>query len=239
MTDTRIPLAIDFDSTAWPFLNALGAVPETPTHADGSQVDQTNCFHWDVLPELFGATRANDPDFFDKDGIDRMLAAMDAARSAESLRRHGLFDGFAEAIRALQTDGYRPLILSDISETSAAAVEAYLAECGIEIELVRCKGRDKAQWCLDNGSPLLVDDSPETIADAAAKGLPLLTFPWPFNQEALAAAKENSTVVEPAGSWQPMLAAIREQLDWIETCTSLGELTDRCMHNGLDFTATV
>ena len=206
------PLAIDFDSTVWPFLDAFGAVPETPLLPDGNVVGQMSCGYWEILPELFGATRADNPDFFDKDGLNRMLATMDKARSLESLRRLGLFDGFTEALAALRADGYEPVILSDVSETSGASVRAYLAELGLDIEVVCCSGKDKAQWCLDNGSPLLVDDAPVTILDAAAKGVPLLTFAYPYNETASAETAANTTIVGPAEDWSAMLRAIRAQL---------------------------
>jgi hypothetical protein len=213
-----IPLAIDFDGTAWPFLDAFGSVPETPCHADGARVDHTNCLYWDVLPELFGATRPGEPDFFDKDALGRMLAAMDVARSLPNLRLFGLFADFAAAIAALRADGYAPVILSDVSETSGAAVRGYLDELGLDLEVVRCSGKDKAQWCLDNGSPLLVDDAPLTIADAAAKGVPLLSFPYLYNAELL--SETGATVVPDAGNWQQMLAAIRAELADQQLCIS-------------------
>jgi hypothetical protein len=203
-------LAIDFDSTAWPFITALGKVAGCPRFPNGSQLDYSTLESWRTIDELFGVLRADEPDFFDKEALGQMLEMMDQARTPEMLREVGLYEGFVEAMCALQADGYTPLVLTDTSEVSAAAIRDYLAELGLDLQVVRCSGKEKAQWCIDNGAPLLVDDAPHTITDAHAKDVALLTFPYAFNTDAL--SDSDATVIDQPGDWTAMLEAIRFQL---------------------------
>jgi hypothetical protein len=171
------------------------------------------------------------------------------------LRRVGLYPGFVEAIRELQADGAQPLILTDISEQAAIWIRDYLAELGLgDIELVRCLGKEKAQWCVDHNVSVLIDDAPHTLADAVERGIATASFPYQYNADALAAHPVESA---PAGDWPAMLASVRATLagqaaaaelaDAVaaskpsrrEHCSGSGSLVRGIFHLGTKATCTV
>jgi hypothetical protein len=182
-------LAIDFDSTAWPLLTAMGSHPETPL-LNGEPIGPHNTPHWDTPLEMYGGD------------VQAMLAGMDKCRTLEMFRQVGMFPGFVEAVRELQQRGYRPTILTDNSELACSNIAAYLRELGLEIEVVRKSAKEKVAWCIEQGSPVLVDDSPTAIETAAGQ-VQLLTFPYLYNA---AAVKAHGAIV--CGDWDEMLEKI-------------------------------
>ena len=195
------PIAIDFDSTAWPFLHAFG--PLAPRLPDGRIIRYDICPTYHTVADLFLVDGEFD--------LALMLDTFTQAHNPQALREVGLYDGFAEAASTLRDEGQEIVILTDISEQSADWIRAYFVELSLDwLPVIRCFGHDKVQWCLDNDAVLLIDDAPQAILDAAAAGVPVLSFRFAYNRQALAESDAFS-VFEP-GNWQGMLAAIRRKL---------------------------
>lgn len=189
-------VAIDFDSTAWPLLTAMGAHPETPL-LNGEPIGPHNVPHWDTPLEMYGGD------------VHAMLAGMDKCRTLEMFREIGMYPGFVEAVQELQRRGFRPVILTDNSEQACVNIAAYLRELGLEIQVIRKSAKEKVAWCLEHGSPVLVDDSPMAIETAAGQ-VKLLTFPYRYNADAI---KRHGAIEVSAYDWNEMLEKILEICD--------------------------
>ena len=198
MTPAAAPkVAIDYDSTAWPFVDALG--PDVPRMPDGEVLGFHNCPTWDTVTNLWMT-----PDGHDSDA---MHAAYEYAHRLENMRRVGFYPGFVDAVRSLRADGFEPLILTDVSEQALAWIKEFLGEHGLgDLDVVRCSAQGKAQWCLDNGAAVLVDDAPHTQTDAVEKGVAVMSFPYLHNADAIAA---HGIETAPPGDWAAMLGNVR------------------------------
>jgi len=175
MTNSLLPteIGIDFDGVAWPLVEAVGSLPDCPSIA-GKPLSYENCATWDTIIEIWGPE------------ADFAFAAkkMDEARALPYLRRFGLYQGFAHALDVFRANGLQPTILSHNSDEAIGNVTAFLAEQGLSVPVVSAKPKEKIEWCLAKGAPL-VDDAPGTIRDAHAAGL-LVTAPrYLYNAEAL------------------------------------------------------
>lgn len=174
----------------------MGAHPETPL-LNGEPIGPHNTVSWDTPLEMYGMD------------VQAMLAGMDKCRTLEMFRQIGMYPGFVEAVQELQQRGYQPIILTDNSDVACSNIGAYLRELGLEVQVVRKSAKEKVAWCIEHGSPVLVDDSPTAIETAAAFAgqVKLLTFPYLYNE---AAIKQHGAIVVPAYDWAAMLEQILE-----------------------------
>ena len=142
-------IAVDFDSTLWPMLPAMGFRYE-------------DCPTWEHLPELCG-------------GVPAMLARFEEIMSYEHMRLTPFFPGASDALRSLTARGAQLHLLTLRPEKFKGDVIRMLDDHQIDVVDVRCSlDLDKTEHCLEEGIGVLIDDSPDTIAQAAAAGLDVL-----------------------------------------------------------------
>jgi phosphoglycolate phosphatase-like HAD superfamily hydrolase len=168
------PICVDFDGVAWSLVDSLGHLPGCPTW-NGKRLSLKNCDSWNTVIDVWG------------EGTDVKFAfeKMDEARSVERLRHFGLFPNFASSINRLKARGLRPHILSHNSDVAIAGIEQYLREQGLDLPLIQAKPAEKIAWCLEHGSPVIVDDAPETIIAAQAAGLTPIAPRYLYNADAI------------------------------------------------------
>lgn len=204
----RRKIAVDFDSTAWPFHTAYGEHPECPP-IGGEPLTGRNWQTWDTPSDLLLDR------FTGEDGLPdmptlyhEMQRMMDESRSYEKITHYGLFPGFAKAMSTLQEAGFEPVIVTDNSEEGTEDVRRYLASQGLMLDVVLAKrGQPKIDWCLANGAVLLIDDAPKTITMAHAAGLQVATLRYLYNAAAIA---ESGAV--SADSWLELLPKLLDEL---------------------------
>ena len=166
-------IGVDFDGVAWPLVEAIGSLPDCPL-LDGERFGYKNCATWDSVVEIWGP----------ETDIHFAMAKMDEARGLDYLRRFGLYEGFARALRTFELNGLRPTILSHNTDAALANVETFLGEQGIKAPIVAAKPKEKIAWCLERNAPL-IDDAPETIHLAHEAGVVATAPRYLYNAEVI------------------------------------------------------
>lgn len=179
-------IAIDFDGTAYPLIDALASLPETPL-LNGKRLSREDVVSWQTMVDLYG-------------GFEQMCIEMDKARTLEVMRSTGLYPGFAEAVAALRRAGIKPVIVSHNNSGSIDNIREYLRELGLHLEVVSAEPSEKIAWCEKHDVKVLVDDAPDTIRKAKAAGLIPASLRYRYNSEAIS---EVGAIV--ATSWEILL----------------------------------
>jgi phosphoglycolate phosphatase-like HAD superfamily hydrolase len=168
-----VKIGIDFDGVAWSVVDSLGHLEDCPPYK-GQRLSLANCDSWDTVVEIWG-----------KD-VAFAMAKLDEARHIDRLRHFGLFEGFDTALNSLKAMGHEPVILTHNNDEAITHIKEFLVEQGLgDVEVVKAKPAEKIQWCLDNGSPVLVDDAPDTIRAAAEAGLTPIAPRYLYNAAAI------------------------------------------------------
>lgn len=178
----------DFDGIAYPFVSAVAA------HPSGAGLSLETCWEWETPIHVVGE--------------DEWPAALDRALSYETMAQVGLFADFAPAILSLRRRGVEPLVRTHRSEARTEDVRRILADYGLGwLSVERMSPKDKVDYCLAEGIGVLVDDFPETIAEAHKAGISVLSLRFPYNRQVL----EELEVVN-ASSWRELEQLLHDTL---------------------------
>lgn len=150
--------ALDFDSTIWPILPAMGYAYE-------------QCPTWEHLPVLCG-------------GVPQMLAGFDAVMTYEAMSRTPLLPGAATEIRRLAGQGVQFDVMTQRPDRFADDVARILHDNRIPFGTLDCSNDiNKIALCLARGIRILIDDHPGTIQAAHDAGLTVMTLRYPYNAD--------------------------------------------------------
>lgn len=195
-------LGLDVDSTLYPLIDAMGLLP------GGDRVSYAALTNWDALPELCG-------------GLDEMLALFDEAMAFEMMERVGLYSDAVEQIQQIAASGVEIVIVTDRPSNRMADTEDFLHSAGIPFASVEKKrSGEKVEYCLVNGIDVLVDDHPQTIAQAAAAGLPILALDQAYNRP------DRPEACKAYPSWRELGPAVRAELDALTNAVNRPSLAD-------------
>jgi hypothetical protein len=178
-------VAVDWDATAFSFLDSLMRHPNF-TDEMHEKLHPSTCDHWDHPVTLLG------------------LEAMEEVRTLEIMRDIGVYPGFVQSMRHLQTMGYEPVILTHNSENTIGLIKTYIAELGLDLEVLRARPAEKIAWCKENNCKVLFDDSPETILLAAEAGITPISFRFGYNAHAIDQA--GALNIPQGSNWSALLA---------------------------------
>lgn len=191
-------------------MDSFGLHPDCPS-LNGERLSGHNWASWDtpvdVLIPRFIVEGKPDMDAL----FPAMAKMMDESRSYECLTRHGLFDGFVQAMESLRSAGFDPTILTDNTADGIEALGRFLGEQGLgwmQVEMAKM-GQPKIDWCHANDVTVLIDDAPKTIL-AGANADPRVTvvaMRYLYNADAIAETDA------PSGSnWSELLGLVEQAL---------------------------
>lgn len=161
-------LLLDFDSTVYPLINAMGS------HPLSRGASYENVTHWDGLIDLCGSR-------------EKMMAAFDEVFAYDWMRDHPPFDGVKEAMERMRDDGVTVRVVSARSARFEDDVRQYLDQYQIHHDSVLCRVPiDKIAWCLENEVTTAVEDDPGFISRSRAAGITTLGLRFIYNEDALA-----------------------------------------------------
>lgn len=178
---------------------------------NGERLSGRNWASWDTPVEVLMPRFMVDG----KPDLDALFPAMakmmDESRSYECLTRHGLFDGFIEAMETLHSRGFTPTILTDNTPEGIQSLGRFLAEQGLgwmQVEMAKM-GQPKIDWCHANNVTVLVDDAPKTILAGAAADpkVTVVALRYLYNADAIA-----ETGFPSASNWHDLLPLIERAL---------------------------
>lgn len=159
----------------------------------GENVTYENCTTWAKFIELCGS-------------FDQYLSLLDQALKIENTREVGLFDGAKQGVDHLHDAGVEIHIVTHREPQAAPDTIAFLLEQGIRYHAFICDPDiSKAQYCIDNGIDVLIDDSPEVLEDATSKGLRCFSLEFHYNRDVIA---EHG--VTSAAHWNDLTPLIAE-----------------------------
>jgi len=152
-------LAIDFDSTVWPLLPAMGI-----------SYEEVN--YWGHLPDMLG-------------GIEQMNQVFTKVMPFKHAVDHPPFPGCVETLSDLRDQGVEIHLITHRETCYLADVEKYIAHFEVPVDQIDCSPEvDKVQTCLERGIGILVDDHPEITIQAADAGLDAYMLLFNYNQHA-------------------------------------------------------
>ena len=174
-------VALDVDSILYPLLDAMAVLP------GGEKVSMRDCKTWEMLVDQCG-------------GVPEMLKLFNQAMQYEHMRRFSPYPGVAEGLKAWREHGITIDIMTSREPSLAEGTARWLADFEIEYESFTCDlETDKVEHCRQLGIETIVDDHPQTLANAHAAGLEALSLAWPFNGEVARARG-----LRRAGNWNDL-----------------------------------
>lgn len=196
-----VDVMLDFDSTAFALLDAMRLLP------GGERITYEATKTWDYLIELCGpAYDEDDPatHLTHDQRLAIMLDLFDQAMELDHMLKIGLLVGCVEQIKLLHAAGARFHIVTDRPDARIDCTAAMLRKHGVPFASIqKVRSGDKAQWCINNGVSIMVDDHPVTITQGAAAGLTVMGLAYRFN------AKEGRKAGVPLfADWTEMGPAI-------------------------------
>jgi phosphoglycolate phosphatase-like HAD superfamily hydrolase len=204
MTTSATPpqIMLDFDSTVFCLLDAMRLC------TNGERVSYADCPTWAGLIELCGPEGDH---LTTKDRLHIMLDVFSEAMTFEhmsSLGEKAIFAGADRALQRMHAAGVKIHVLTDRPDDRMEGTARFLNEYNIPFDSIhRVSGRDKAAWCVENGVHVMIDDHPETIEQAHAAGLTVLSLAQLYNAEVAA-----ELGLELAGSWDELEGQIEVAL---------------------------
>jgi hypothetical protein len=197
-------LMLDFDSTVFRLLDAMRLCP------GGERVKYEDCPTWVYLMHLCGPEKDEDGgEFSDEQRLKFMLDLFGEAMKLERMHQlgeDGVFEGCREALQALHARGVEIHVVTDRPTELMAGTEQFLVDHQIPFDTItRVSGRDKAQWCLDNGVHVMIDDHPDTLQSAIDAGLEALSLTHLYNSHVEGAVLRDT--------WAELAPAIDEALE--------------------------
>lgn len=152
-------IALDFDSTVWPLLPAMGISYDEVTY-------------WGHLPDMLG-------------GIDEMNRVFTQVMPFEYAVDHPPFPGCIQTLQHLESQGVELHIITHREECYREDVVNYLQHYRIPSHHLDCSPHvDKVETCKQRGISILVDDHPEIAIQAAGQGLQAYMLLFHYNQHA-------------------------------------------------------
>ncbi len=180
-------LALDIDSTIFPMLEAV------TRHEDGRHIRLSDITEWHHLADLLG-------------GVKPMFEVLGDVFTYDFMAGVGLYPGAAGWARRLHAEGHEIHVMTARPDECEADTRRFLSDQGVPFDSLRCTlVMDKAALCVQEGIGVIVDDQPQTIEDAHAAGLQVLTLAHEYNREV-----RERLGVPGAGSWAqlgPMVLA--------------------------------
>lgn len=174
-------LMLDFDSTVFRLLDAMALVP------GGERVRYEDCPTWLGLADLCGP--ADEPLTVDE-RVGIMLGIFSEAMRVETMQALGeraIYEGATEQLQRLRASGVQIHLVTDRPQDRITGTADFAHQQGIPFDAIhRVSGRDKTQWCIDNGVHVMVDDHPDTISQAVQAGITALTLDHLYNREVVA-----------------------------------------------------
>lgn len=152
-------VALDFDSTVWPLLPALGITYE--------QVE-----YWGHLPDMLG-------------GINQMNQAFDQVMPFQQAIKQPPFPGCQEALKRLERQGVEIHVITHREKKYRQDVISYAQYYDLPLHYLDCDPeKDKVAICQERKIPILVDDHPEIVIRAARQGLLAYMLLFNYNSHA-------------------------------------------------------
>lgn len=152
-------LAIDFDSTVWPLLPAMG-------------ISYEEVHYWGHLPDMLG-------------GIDQMHQAFTRVMPFREAVEHPPFPGCVDTLRSLKDQGVEIHLITHRETCYRSDVEDYVNHYSIPVDYLDCSPElDKVKICAQRGVGVLIDDHPEIAIEAAQSGISAYMLLFKYNQHA-------------------------------------------------------
>ena len=152
-------LAIDFDSTVWPLLPAMGI-----------SYEEVN--YWGHLPDMLG-------------GIKEMNQAFNKVMPFQHAVNHPPFPGCVDTLKDLKAKGVEIHLITHRETNYLSDVEEYVEHFDIPVDCIDCSPLiNKVQTCLDRNISILVDDHPDIVIQAADAGLDAYMLLFHYNRHA-------------------------------------------------------
>jgi phosphoglycolate phosphatase-like HAD superfamily hydrolase len=174
-------IMLDFDSTVFRLLDAMQLIP------GGERVKYEDCPTWEYLMHLCGPEAHPDGSpVTDAERLQFMLDLFAEAMKLEHMHQlgaDGVFEGCREALADLTARGVEILVVTDRPAELIEGTAQFLRDHDLPFdEIHRVSGRDKTQWCIDNGVRVMVDDHPDTLTEAIGAGLTGLSLSHLYNR---------------------------------------------------------
>ncbi|WP_217924634.1 hypothetical protein [Miltoncostaea oceani] len=184
----RVPgqraIALDFDSTLWDLSRATAREAAAELGRDEDELLAIISAEWGGIDSL------GTPE--------QVMRWFRRCFVIEGMRPHGLLAGVELALAELEAAGYHIVVMTARPDDVIDHVCEFLAEFRAPVHEVRCGFYDKIAECVKEGIDVLVDDKPETIEQAHAGGIRVLTLRWPYNAEVI-----DRLGIEHTETWTP------------------------------------
>lgn len=183
-------IAVDLDSTVFPLLDAVAAIPGN----EGFTMDEVS--HWDYLIDRFR-------------GVAAMLELLEQAMHRDRSLAVAPFAGCRQVLREIvELHNARLVVMTDRPLSRATDTRDYLDHHRIPYSAVLC-GRmpDKISVSRMLGAGTIIDDRPSTLEAAHAAGMRALTLAHPYNAEVRA-----TLGIAAAADWHALGPALHEAL---------------------------
>jgi FMN phosphatase YigB (HAD superfamily) len=181
---------VDFDSTIFPLLDAIG------DHPHGAGVAYPTMATWAGLADACG-------------GAERLAAILEEVMAFDWMQRFAPFEGAIAVLASLRERGIAICVVSDRPMRRRDDLQAYFKHWTIPVDEIVCEpGIDKVSWCRARGVEVLVDDHPDTLMQAHKAGLTALGLHFPYNEEVF-----RQCGLPAAASWAELERLLVEAID--------------------------
>lgn len=211
----RLNVAIDVDETLYPFNRQVSRLSE-PVTGRHLTLDEVYA-DWFAVRDAVG-----------QEMRDELFAA---AGTAETMIAGGVIPGAAEGVRALVEAGARIIVITARGAHHGQDVVQYLERFDIPYhELYVGRMTSKVPLLVERNVKLIVDDSPQTMAEALDAGITAAGLVYPYNRDVAARLPVIASrswdeltprVVNAVGMLQPnarlrspLRPTIAEQMTW-------------------------
>jgi len=173
--------------------------PREPRHTAGVAWD-VDATMWDFLAAFYDEARGEEPDLpvlppagenlwryvVDRIGRERASALLPRLYDPGLMARYGPLPGAVAATHAVRDAGARVVVMTHRPPEAAEGTARFLDDAGFHWDELRCGFDCKVTACGELGVGVIVDDRPETLELARARGIAALTIGWPHNAAACA-----------------------------------------------------
>jgi uncharacterized protein len=158
-------IAIDIDSTLHPYWPQLSAAAR---RRFGIELPYEEQLTW-------GITRLKP---------EQLKLCIDETHRDDSILDAEPYPGAVEAINAWHAAGHFIHITSHRATGCHPATATWLERIGLRYDELYCS-YDKVSRCCEIGIDLLIDDSPQNLADAISRGIAAATIEHPWNRDVI------------------------------------------------------
>jgi phosphoglycolate phosphatase-like HAD superfamily hydrolase len=175
-----LDVMFDVDGILFPFQRAYGF------RLRGKDFEDDEIQEWGKLPAEWSR--------------EEQEAALLWCHSYQALNQFKFFSDAIEALDRLRRVGIKVHICTRREAVGEADLIKAMQEQGLAYDSVYCSRKvDKIKWCIERNVPIIVDDKPGTLQQAAANSLKAFSIRWPYNQHL-----HNPPLIRLADSWEQL-----------------------------------